>query len=348
MSKKNSFSNTTLDSVHKKKIEEFSKYEKNLQLKEKKLAELLEKKNFKNTDKIKELEDEISELKIYDPELDYFDKTGDLIIEYYQTKNKKTENPEEKNINIMDILGKKPLNNSTHNKIFTDYIKRIEGDNLDSYDGSNRILKCEVCGIEKTYYASEGCYICVECGDMEEIIIDDEYVIKDISCYHRVGRFKEWLNQFQAKESTDIKDEEYKLIENELRKRRIYDWSNLNREILREILRDLELTKFYDHVPFIISRLNGIPAPKISYQLEKELILMFEKIEKVYPLCKTEHRKNMISYSYLLHKLFELKEFDDLLRCFPLNKSQDVLREQDEIWQRICKHLNWEFYSSFK
>lgn len=337
--------NTTLDSIHKKKLKEFNNYEKKLYVKEKKLADL-SKNPLKNFAKMKVLEDEIRELKDNDPELDYFDKTGDLIVEYYQNKNKIMESTEQ--IDIMDILGKKENTDKVGSKIFNEYIKRVEGENIISHDGSNRVKKCDHCGIEKTYFSSDGCYICSECGDMEEVIIDDDYVIKDISCYHRVGRFKEWLNQFQAKESTDIPDSVYHKITGEINKRRITNLRNLQRTTVREILRELKLTKFYDHVPFIINKLNNIPAPKIHLSLEKKLIFMFEKIEEVYPLYKPKHRKNMISYPYILHKLFELLEKDDLLKCFPFNKSQDVLREQDDIWEKICKHLNWEFYSSFK
>jgi len=344
-SNKRSLKNTTLDSIHKKKLKEFTNYEKKLQTKEKKLAEL-SKCPEKNFSKIKNLEDEIKDLKNDDPELDYFDKTGDLIIEYYQNKNEIKETTQK--IDIMDILGKSTNRDNNDSKILTEYVKRINGENLVSYDGSNRINKCENCGIEKSYFPTDGCYICSECGLMEEVIIDEDYVIKDISCYHRVGRFKEWLNQFQAKESTDIPESVYHQITQEINRRRITDLKNLKRTTIREILRELKLTKFYDHVPFIINKLNNIPAPKIPLALEKKLIFMFEKIEDVYPLYKPKHRKNMISYPYILHKLFELLERDDLLKCFPFNKSQDVLREQDEIWEKICKHLNWEFYSSFK
>jgi len=344
-SNKRSLKNTTLDSIHKKKLKEFNSHEKKLQTKIKKLSEI-SKNPSQNFVKMKLLEEEINELKNTDPELDYFDKTGDLIIKYYQNKNSLIDPQED--IDIMEILGKSNKRISNDSKILTEYVKRINGENLVAHDGSNRVKKCDNCGIEKSYFPSDGCYICSECGLMEEVIIDEDYVIKDISCYHRVGRFKEWLNQFQAKESTDIPESVYHQITHEINKRRITNLMHLKRTTIREILRELKLTKFYDHVPFIINKLNNIPAPKISLALEKKLIFMFEKIEKVYLLYKPKHRKNMISYPYILHKLFELLEHDDLLKCFPFNKSQQVLREQDEIWEKICEHLNWEFYSSFK
>ena len=56
--------------------------------------------------------------------------------------------------------------------------------------------------------------------------------------------------------------------------------------------------------------------------------------------------KNFLSYSYVLHKFCELLEFDNLLEYFPLLKSREKLHQQDLIWEKICKDLNWEFIPS--
>lgn len=344
MSGKNSrknFKNLTLEKLHKQKITEINKNEKKL---EKKLKQLEEYK-IKNKDTTN-IQSQINELQNKDSVMDYFDNVGDLILEYYQ--DKKTINSTQKEKTIKEIFAK-PTNNETKtNKIYSSFVKRLEGSNVDKYEGKNRILKCETCGIEKIYYPSEGSFICEECGDMTEMIIDEDFVIKDISCYHRSGRFKEWLNQFQAKENAEIDDSVYQLIIKELAKKRITNYKNLDRDIIREILRKLQLTKYYDNVAFIINKLNNIPAPKISYSLEKKLLFMFDMIEDIWAIVKPKNRKNMLSYPYILHKLCELLEEDHLLPSFPLLKSQDVLRKQDRIWKKICDKLNWEFYSSFK
>ena len=183
---------------------------------------------------------------------------------------------------------------------------------------------------------------------MTDIIIDEDFIIKDISCYHRSGRLKEWLNQFQAKEYTDIPQPIYDKIKLELKKKRIVNYSKLTITIIREILRNLKLTKYYDNVPFIINKLNNIPAPKMNHKIEKKILEMFNMIESIWDIVKPKKRKNMISYPYILHKLCELLEYDEYLPSFPLLKSPEVLAEQDKIWERICQELHWEFYPSFK
>ena len=335
------YKNLTLEKLHKQKVNEIYKNQTKIQKKQKQIEE----NKFKNKTTL-EQEKQLDELNTTESILDYYDKVGDLIIDYYKEKDKKQLVEEEKN--ILDIFTKSNDEETKTNKIYSSFVKRLEGSTVDKYNGKNRVIKCDNCNIEKTYYPSEGSFICDECGDMTNIIIDEDFVIKDISCYHRSGRFKEWLNQFQAKENTEIEDNIYQNIITELSKKRITNFNNLDRKIIREILRKLNLTKYYDNVAFIINKLNGIPAPKIPHSLEKKLLLMFEMIEDVWNQVKPKKRKNMLSYPYILHKLCELIEEDDLLTSFPLLKSQDVLREQDKIWCKICEALNWEFYSSFK
>lgn len=341
-SRKN-YKNLTLEKIHKQKLTEITKNQDKIEKKIKKMEEL----KIKNKDYSK-IETQLDELKENDSLIDYFDKVGDLILDYYNEKNNIKIVPE-KETNIIELFNQN--NNkeeSKTNKIYSSYVKRLDGVTVDKYEGKNRIIKCDNCGIEKIYYHTEGSFICEECGDMTDIIIDEDFIIKDISCYHRSGRFKEWLNQFQAKENADIPDSVFKEIINELDKKRIKDYSVLSRELIREILRKLKYTKYYDNVTFIINKLNNIPPPKISISLEKKLLYMFDMIENIWHIVKPKNRKNMLSYPYILHKLCELLEEDQLLSSFPLLKSQDVLREQDRIWKKICETLNWEYYSSFK
>jgi hypothetical protein len=62
------------------------------------------------------------------------------------------------------------------------------------------------------------------------IILDEDRQIKDYSPYRKVNHFREWLNQFQAKQSPDIPENVFIDIVKELNKRRITDLSILNKE----------------------------------------------------------------------------------------------------------------------
>lgn len=284
-------------------------------------------------------------------EMDYYDKTGDLIIQYYELRNE-TKPQIKETKSILEFLGKKktekPEGNINRADLFDNYLKRIEGTRINIDDGTKRIKYCEECNIEKILDYSVSAYVCQCCGDVEEIILDEDRQIKDYSPYRRINHFREWLNQFQAKQSPEIHEDVYKDIIIELNKNRITNLSNLNKKKMKSILKKLGYNDYYEHIHYIINKLSNLPPPKITRDMEKIFIKMFTKIEGPWEIYKQPNRKNFLSYSYVLYKFCELLELDHLLDCFTLHKDPNKLMENDEIWKKICTHLNWEFISSFK
>jgi hypothetical protein len=67
-----------------------------------------------------------------------------------------------------------------------------------------------------------------------------------------------------------------------------------------------------------------------------------EPFEKYRP----KGRKNYIHYGYFLRKILQLLGLKDLMEYYPLLKSRDKLRILDKIWEKICRDLNWKYYSS--
>jgi hypothetical protein len=307
----------------------------------KKRGELLTIKNNKELDKIN-IQDN------YD-EMDYYDKTGDLIIQYYELRDTEVEPKQTKN--ILFFLGNKKENNIDNKEInraelFNKYWQRIEGIRINIDNGSKRIKYCNECNFEKIFDFSVSAYVCQLCGVVEDIILDEDRQIKDYSPYKRINHFREWLNQFQAKQSPDIHEDVFKEIIDELNKNRITDLKTLNREKMRQILKKLNYNCYYEHVHYIINKLTNLPPPKITRDMERIFIKMFNKIESIWQIYKPQNRKNFLSYPYILYKFCELLELDHLLPCFQLHKDDDKLMEDDELWRKMCKHLNWEFISS--
>jgi hypothetical protein len=285
-------------------------------------------------------------------EMDYYDKTGDLIIQYYELRDD-NKNQVKESRNIMEFLGKKkeinPVNNDINRAdLFEQYYKRIEGVRIKLDDGSKRIKYCQECNLEKILDYGVSAYVCQCCGSVEEIILDEDRQIKDYSPYRRINHFREWLNQFQAKQSPEIPENIYKDIIIELNKNRIIDFSELNKKKMKTILKKLGYNSYYEHIHYIINKLSNLPPPKITRDMEKIFIKMFTKIEIPWEIYKQPNRKNFLSYSYVLYKFCELLELDHLLDCFTLHKDPNKLMENDEIWRKICSYLNWEFISSFK
>jgi predicted RNA-binding Zn-ribbon protein involved in translation (DUF1610 family) len=284
-------------------------------------------------------------------EMDYYDNAGDLILNYYEMRDNNDIDVKESK-NILEFLCSKKEKvietKNTRANLFEKYCQRVDGIRVNHDDGSNRIKYCIDCNVEKILDVSESAYICPCCGDSETIILDEDRQIKDYSPYRRLNHFREWLNQFQAKQSPDIPEQVFIDIVKELNKNRINDLSTLNKLSMKNILKKLDYNIYYEHVAYIINKLNNLPPPKITRDMEKVFISMFVKIQEPWLIYKQSGRKNFLSYSYVLHKFCELLELDHLLECFPLHKDPDKIMENDQIWEKICKYLKWEYISSFK
>jgi len=363
--------NTTLENKHRIKIKEFELEKENLNNLQENLIKIEDEINeldkirekftnieLKRRAKLLDNKDEIANkiflLKNNFKEMDYYDKTGDLLYSYYNIKDNDDVKTESKN--ILSFLCKKktindtPVSSKNVNKteLFEKYCQITEGVRINPDDGSKRLKYCLECKIEKILNLVESSYICPLCGDMEIIILDEDVQIKDYSPYKRLNRFREWLNAFQAKQSPEIDDDIYKDIIAELNRKRITDLSNLNRLKMRAILKKLKYNHLYEHIHYIINKLSGLPPPKITRDMEKMFIRMFLMIQEPWMKHKPANRKNFLSYSFVLNKFCELLELDHLLECFPLHKQLDILMENDAIWKKICSDLNWDFISSFK
>jgi hypothetical protein len=241
------------------------------------------------------------------------------------------------------------------NQLLNDYL-HIENPEMardNAEEINNNWTMCDLCGHEMNICLNEANLTCAKCGNQEFILVDtDKPSYKDPPrdiCYYaykKINHFNEWLAQFQAKESTEIPTDIYDSILLQLKKERITNMSTLKPVKLREILRNMKCSKYYEHIPHIINRLNGINAPFMSREDEEKLRHMFREIQPSFKNHCPKGRRNFLSYGYVLYKFCELLEMDEYLACFPLLKNRDKLYLQDKVWQLICKDMKWMFIST--
>lgn len=435
---KNLIQINTLDENHKKIMNSFHNKRVYLPKKKKRLdivkkqLDKLEKVNaslYTNDDikkrselksEIQNLEDEINDIENDLSELDYYSKTEDIIMDYYQmidhdddvfymenpelseaqdtnkiidsetehldklnminknkrkikkiTKRRKRRIVQTNQISILDFLSGNYQNtieetesdiieiepNSPKNKseLLDQYMMLIDSNYAcEKKQNEGKIKKCPLCNIEKTLMHSEGMYVCQTCGEVDFVIIDSEKpnykeAVSDTKPgypYKRINHLNEWLAQFQAKESIEIPEDIYNRILAELHKNRIYDLKKLSLTYMKKILKILGLTSYYEHTTYIISKLSGIQPPTINRETEEKIRLMFRQIQVPFEKYCPRNRTNFLSYSYVLHKFFQLLELDDFVEFFPLLKSREKLKQQDIIWEKICVELNWDYIPS--
>ncbi|NBN99744.1 MAG: hypothetical protein EBV19_10980, partial [Flavobacteriia bacterium] len=159
--------------------------------------------------------------------------------------------------------------------------------------------------------------------------------------YRRINHFREILAQVQAKETTQIDDSIITAIENQIHKERI-TLDQLTDAKAKEILKKLGYNKYYEHIPFIKEKL-GIKPPVMTPELEETLCNLFMETQGPYARFCPDERVNFLNYYYTVYKLCELLGQTQYLPYFPMLKDRDKRIEQDEIWKKICKELNWEF-----
>ena len=212
---------------------------------------------------------------------------------------------------------------------------------------------CFHCHHEMVLNHNTGMLNCNNCGMTERIIVDSDKQShkeppKEMTSfsYKRINHLNEILSQFQAKETTDIPDEVYDKILAELKKERIDNMSHLTRDKLREILKKIDETDYYEHIPYIINQLNGVPPPIISPEVEEIIRGLFLQLQHPFNTNRPDDRKNFLTYGYILYKIFQLLELDEYLCNFKFLKDRKKLYEQEQIWKAICRELRWEFIPS--
>lgn len=302
--------------------------------------------------RVKELEEEVSHL---NPIEGYYLKNMDILTEYY----KRTEGPslavaapKDANTFLKFFASAAPTDGVSRKQIFDEYVTRMKLSNCP--DVVQQMTEhCNQCNVAREEISSEGILVCPNCGSEEyALVVSDFPSFRDPPkernnyAYKKINHLNEILNQFQAKESTMIPEEVMNEVVLEIRKRRINNIADLTEKEIREILKKLGRSKYYEHAAHILSRLNGNPPPTITPEIEEKVRNMFQEIQAPFLLYCPNDRTNFLSYSYILYKFFELLDLDEYKVYFPLLKSRDRLIAHDQIWKKICDYLNWEFIQS--
>ena len=303
---------------------------------------------------------------------EYYLENG-LLLDSYYSKDikgtvKKTNNDNGGVLSYFQALDTISSNESNNNskentkentKVYCDdkevieyYMSNID----DTYVINNEFTingKCKLCNHTLSYGLIDSQLVCENCGYIEDIIVNSEKTSykdppREVSyfAYKRINHFNEWLAQFQAKESTEISDDIYKNIFEEIQKNMNLDIQKIKPKQMKGILKKLGYNKYYEHIPHIINVMSGKKAPSLSIKEEERLRTLFKEIQIPFSNNCPPNRKNFLSYSYVLHKFCELLEYDYLLPYFPLLKSREKLLQQDQIWKLICYDLNWQFIES--
>lgn len=361
-----------------KKINKLEKeYNKLIKKDNKKCSEKEIEKKFELNRKIKELQKERDEI-ITSKQTYYLNTMDDLTKYYYnldlnidfcqnEDENAITEgvqndtktgtifdffkNDNQTKSNLSDFISKEDKINKKD--IYDNYLTKLNKNEDNKVDYVKNYTYCFNCDQDKVLIQSEALYVCEQCGECDTILMENmkqsyKEPPKDVCVfnYKRETHFIEGLQLFQALESTTIPDDVYDAVINEIKKERITDLTLITRSKMRLILKKIGKSKYFDNIPSLIKKINGIPPPKLSKELEEKLKIMFKEIQEPFDQVCPKTRVNFLNYAFVFRKFLELLDEEDFIEYFPLLKSREKLYEQDMIWKKICEKLNWPYMAS--
>jgi uncharacterized Zn finger protein (UPF0148 family) len=354
----------TLDAVHREILDNFQKEDssngKEISQLEEEIQKLSASSDVSASIKIFKLEEKIKKLKntekLQNKVENYYLDNADIFMKYYDETARNVKYAQDqvaKDTNtFMRFFADRVTSQNvgvSKKHIFDEYMVRMK---LSAGQETTQILQdhCHDCNVAREEITGEGILVCPKCGGEEyALIVNDVPAFNDPPkernnyAYKKGNHLNEILNQFQAKESTIIPDDLMNDIFVEIKKRRI---TEVGEDDIREILKKLGKSKYYEHQMYILSRVNGHRPPVITPEIEEKIRAMFQEIQTPFLIHCPSDRTNFLSYSYILYKFIELLELDEYKAFFPLLKSRDRRIQHDVVWKKICEDLKWEFIPS--
>jgi hypothetical protein len=299
--------------------------------------------------KIKDLENDNQ--RINTKEIEYYVNTKNITSDYYKSCDKtKTK------ITIDDFFkNTKRDTESNRHELLNQYLQVTRPSERKTI--KQTCSMCKDCNVDLIIMCDK-LQCCPKCGREYNDVFVNETIknlngtysytgdVQKYSIYQRKHHFRDWLKQIQGKESVEIPDDVINTVKKELEKMRFSSLETLDNTTVRDVLKKHNLVKFYENIYQIIFRINGIRPPSLSVEQEERLISLFKEVEEPFHLFKAEERKNILRYSYIIYKLCQLLEYDDLLSRFRLLKNRGKLILQDQVWSKICDYNKWEFFPS--
>ena len=302
--------------------------------------------------------------KLEGDEKQYYLNNSRYIFDYFEQKKDISSGSNKKNTNLLNSFFKitaKDVESANPNSMkynhsrltYQNYWKNVANDyiNIQDYIVSSDV--CESCKIgELIPQDEEGILICNNnlCSKFITYIVDSNKPTNkeppnevSYTAYIRLNHFKEILSQFQAKETTQIPDEVIQAIRDRIKKERITNYSEINYDKMREILRKLGFNKYFEHIQYINS-MFGIKPPIMNEELHETLCVLFIEIQKPWAIHCPPNRRNFFNYTYTLYQLCVLLDQTQYLPYIPMMKDREKQLDQDMIWKKVCMELDWEFF----
>ena len=190
------------------------------------------------------------------------------------------------------------------------------------------------------------CYydVCNTCGavvaDTYGMADSERYNVRHTSSnYKRIHHWHERISQLLLQESAIPRDDFMQIAE------RLLDGSHtvINKDVIRGVLRSLNMQLYIEKWLQIIHRVTGIEPPKPGGRLLSMLDQAFIELQQPFAHYKAQGRKNFLNYNYVFCRLFQKLDCTQFCMFFPLIKSKVKLAQLEETYAAMLPSIGWEF-----
>jgi hypothetical protein len=195
--------------------------------------------------------------------------------------------------------------------------------------GGSGQLVCEECGI---------CISTLELPDELSYKEKQNYISKTPFTYDKTSYLSTWLKSTQAKDKVDLPEDLIDKVKAELLKQRITETKNINYDCIRSILKKLKYNKYYICIPRILLKLTDTTPLQLTPEMEIQLERCFKMIVTAFENHKRE-RKSLLSYSYIICKLYQMYGLHDYVQFLPMLKDNSKIRDHDIIYRKIVEEI---------
>ena len=187
-----------------------------------------------------------------------------------------------------------------------------------------------------------GSRVCDDCGVVESGNVYWETMYGKLiptksSNYKRIHHWHERISQLLLLESHIPPDKMLQIGE------RLCDgtYTVINKDVVREVLRSLNMQIYIEKWLQIIHRISGIQPPCPGPLVVQQLDCLFNELQRPFDSWKTPTRKNFLNYNYVFCRLFQKMGVSQFSMFFPLIKSKSKLKSLDDMWHDMVSCIDW-------
>ena len=206
---------------------------------------------------------------------------------------------------------------------------------------------CVNCGAGRFVFngqesAHPGSRICDLCGVVDPGLVIWETMYGNLmptktSNYKRIHHWHERISQLLLAESR-IPDDEMLQIARCICSG---EYTVINKDVIRTVLRSLNMQLYIEKWLQIIFRITKITPPMPGPMIVRQLDELFIQLQQPFEACRSEGRKNFLNYNYVFCRLFQKLGCLQFCMFFPLIKSKSKLEQLDQMWGEMAHKIGW-------